>query len=52
MNATRVLRVLIKVGAMDLKHASVPKDLKMMNQKIVTSHVAVRMVQLLNKVPN
>ena len=44
MNATGILMVLIKVGAMDLKHASVPKNLKMRNQKIATSHVAVSMV--------
>ena len=44
MNAIRILMVLVKVGAMGLKHASVPKNLKMRNQKIATSNVAVRMV--------
>ena len=44
MNAIRILRVLVKVGVMGLKHASVPKNLKMRNQKITTSDVAVHMV--------
>ena len=44
MNAIRILMIQIKVGAMGLKHASVPKNLKMRNQKIANSHVAVRMV--------
>ena len=52
MNAIRILKVLVKVGAMGLKHASVPKNLKMRSQKITTSHLAVRMVWLFIKVPN
>ena len=44
MNAIRILKVLVKVGAMGLKHASVPKNLKMRSQKITTSHLAVHMV--------